>query len=144
MSQNIDQLVEAQKYAMSIRPKIGGFPVLAEVLRQAGVRMNRWSLPSCQAVYHMAKDEAVVQQGAPLVTGVSDVPRFDRDALIAALRTDQEGRSTFPEFLQSAWKAGVIGYDADFVGRKVTYYGVNGESYLEEYPAVEVSRLDQA
>ncbi len=54
------------------------------------------------------------------------------------LRTDQEGRSTFPEFLKAAWEARVIGYDVDFSGHKVTYYGVSGESYLEEYPTVEV------
>ncbi len=137
MNKITDKLMEAQKYAMSIRPKIGGFPVLAEVLRQAGVQMNRWSLPSCQSVFLM-KEGAVVQQGTPLVTGVHEIPKFDREALITALRTDQEGRSTFPEFLQAAWKAGVVGYDADFAGRKVIYYGATGESYLEEYPAVEV------
>lgn len=137
MNKITDKLTEAQKYAMSIRPKIGGFPVLAEVLRQAGVQMNRWSLPSCQSVFLM-KEGAVVQQGTPLVTGVHEIPKFDREALITALRTDQEGRSTFPEFLQAAWKAGVVGYDADFAGRKVIYYGATGESYLEEYPSVEV------
>jgi uncharacterized protein YbcV (DUF1398 family) len=133
------KLLEAQKYAMSIRPKVGGFPVLAEALRQAGIRMNRWSLPSCQSIYHMTGG-AIVQQGTPLVTGTHEIPKFDRDALIQALRTDQEGRSTFAEFLQSAWKAGVIGYEADFTARKVTYYGANNESYLEEYPFVEVKR----
>ncbi len=139
MTKNSEKLAEAQKYAMSIRPKVGGFPVLAEVLRQAEVKMNHWSLPSCQSVYLMANG-AVVQQGVPLVTGTHEIPQFNREALVAAIRTDQEGRSTFPEFLQAAWKAGVIGYDADFVGRKVTYYGARGESYLEEYPAVEVKR----
>lgn len=133
------KLMEAQKYAMSIRPKIGGFPVLAEVLRQAGVQMNRWSLPSCQSVFLM-NEGSVVQQGTPLVTGVHEIPKFDREALIKALRTDQEGRSTFPEFLQAAWRAGVVSYDADFVGRTVIYYGAAGESYLEDYPAVEVKR----
>ena len=137
MSTLTEKLTAAQKHAMSIRPKIGGFPVLAEVLRQSGVQMNRWSLPSCQSVY-MMKEGSVVQQGTPLVSGTYDVPSFNREALITALRTDQAGHSTFPEFLQSAWKAGVISYDADFIARKVTYYGVNGESYLEEYPAVEV------
>jgi uncharacterized protein YbcV (DUF1398 family) len=138
MNKITEKLMKAQKHAMSIRPKIGGFPVLAEVLRQAGVQMNRWSLPSCQSVYLM-KEGSVVQQGTPLVTGTHEVPKFDRAALITAIRTDQEGRSTFPEFLQAAWKAGVVGYDADFQGRKVTYYGSSGENYLEEYPAVEVS-----
>jgi uncharacterized protein YbcV (DUF1398 family) len=139
MSTPKEKLIEAQKYAMSVRPKVGGFPALAEILRQAGVRLNRWSLPSCQSVYLM-NEGSVVQQGAPLVTGVHEIPKFDREALIVALRTDQEGRSTFPEFLQAAWKAGVVSYDADFVDRKVTYYGVYGERYLEEYPAVEVKR----
>lgn len=139
MSTLTDQLIETQKYAMSIRPKVGGFPVLAEVLRQAGVQMNRWSLPSCQSVFLM-KEGSVVQQGTPLVTGVHEIPKFDREALITAIRTDQQGHSTFPEFLQATWRAGVVGYDADFIGRKVIYYGVTGESYMEEYPAVEVKR----
>lgn len=134
-----EKLIEAQKYAMSIKPNIGGFPVLAEVLRQAGIQKNRWSLPSCQSVYIM-EEGSVVQQGTPLLNGTCEIPKFDRKALITALRTDQEGRSTFSEFLLSAWKAGVVGYDADFTGRNVTYYGINGESYLEEYPAVEVKR----
>ncbi|MEQ1723098.1 MAG: DUF1398 family protein, partial [Pseudobdellovibrio sp.] len=83
---------------------------------------------------------AVVQQGTPLTTGLHEISKFDREALITALRTDQEGKSTFPEFLQSAWKAGVVGYDVDFLERKVTYYGPGGESYLEEYPSVELKR----
>jgi uncharacterized protein YbcV (DUF1398 family) len=134
MSHVVDKLMAAQKHAMSIRPKVGGFPVLAEVLRQAGVEKNRWSLPSCQSVYQM-KEGCVVQQGTPLITGTHEVPAFNREALILALRTDQEGRGTFPEFLLAAWKAGCVGYDVDFSSRKVIYYGANGESYLEEYPA---------
>ena len=131
------KLIEAQKLAMSLRPKVGGFLVLAEVLRLAGVTRNRWSLPSCQSVYHM-KEGSVVQQGNPIVMGIHEIPKFDSEGLIRALRTDQEGKSSFPEFLKSAWEAGVIGYDVDFESRKVVYYGVNGESYMEEYPAVNL------
>jgi len=139
MNNITDQLDKAQKYAMSIRPKVGGFPILAEVLRQAGVKMNRWTLPSCQSIY-ILHDGSVVQQGTPLVSGTHEIPRFDREALVKAIRKDQEGQSTFPEFLQATWEAGVIGYDADFVDRKVSYYGVNGECYVEEYPAIQVNR----
>lgn len=137
MSNLITKLTEAQKYAMSIRPQVGGFPVLAEVLRQAGVKMNRWNLPSCQSVYVM-NDGAVVQQGTPLVTGTYEIPAFNQEALITALRIDQKGQSTFPEFLLATWNAGVVAYDADFIARKVTYYGVNGEKYEEEYKSVNV------
>ena len=138
MSKAIENLQAAQKRAMAIRPKVGGFPYLAEVLRQAGVTKNLWSLPSCQSLY-LTNQGPVVIPGAPLASGATDVPSFDRDALIRALRTDQAGESTFPEFLAASWRAGVVRYDADFAARTVTYYGCNGEQYVESYPAVEIA-----
>lgn len=137
MNTLINKLTEAQTFAISNRPSIGGFPFLAEVLRQAGVKLNRWSLPSCQSIY-MMEEGSVVQQGNPLITGTHEIPSFNKEALITALRIDQKGQSTFPEFLMATWKAGVVSYDVDFIKRNVTYYGSNGESYLEEYPAIDL------
>lgn len=138
MSKAVEILLAAQQKAMKIRPKVGGFPYLAETLRAAGVTRNLWNLPSCQSLY-LTKAGPVVMQGTPLVSGASDVPAFDKEALIHALRTDQAGKSVFPEFLASAWKAGVVGYEVDFAKRTVTYRGCMGEEYVEEYPAVEVA-----
>lgn len=137
MSKAIENLMSAQKFAMQNRPKVGGFPYLAEVLRQAGVTRNIWSLPSCQSLF-LSKEGPVVIQGEPLVSGTVDVPKFNQDALIQALRTDQAGKSTFPEFLNASWRAGVVSYDVDFAKRTVTYFGCEGEKYQEEYPAVQV------
>jgi uncharacterized protein YbcV (DUF1398 family) len=137
MSKAIDNLQAAQRRVIAVRPKVGGFPYLAEVLRQAGVTKNLWFLPSCQSLY-LTHEGPVVVPGTPLVSGATDVPAFDRDALIRALRTDQAGESTFPEFLAAAWHSGVVRYDADFAARNVAYYGCNGEAYIEAYPAVEI------
>lgn len=38
MQNEIEKLIQVQKYAMANRPPVGGFPFLAEVLRQAGVK----------------------------------------------------------------------------------------------------------
>lgn len=130
-------LLTAFQHASSIRPKVGGFPVLAEVLRQAGVVRNVWTLPSRQSIYVMEQG-TLVNQGEPLVTGMAAVPAYDEAAFIAALRADQNGETVFPQFLTDAWNAGVIGYEVDFVGRTCTYFGVNGEHYVESYPAVEI------
>jgi uncharacterized protein YbcV (DUF1398 family) len=73
-----------------------------------------------------------------LVSGTVDVPAFNREALIVALRTDQAGESTLPEFLAVSWRAGVVRYDVDFAARSVAYFGFNGEEYVEAYPAVEL------
>ena len=137
MSKAIENLEAAQKRAVANRPRIGGFPYLAETLRRAGVTRNVWSLPACQSIY-LTNDGPVVMQGTPLISGAGDVPPFDRAALIAALRTDQAGESTFPEFLAASWRAGVVRYEVDFAARTVAYYGCHGEEYVEAYPAVEV------
>jgi uncharacterized protein YbcV (DUF1398 family) len=137
MSKAIDNVEVAQKRAMAIRPKVGGFPHLAEALRQAGVTRNVWFLPACQSLY-LTKDGPVVTLGAPLLTGTGDVPPFDREGLVRALRTDQAGESTFPEFLAASWLAGVVRYEVDFVARTVAYYGCNDDQYVESYPAVDI------
>jgi uncharacterized protein YbcV (DUF1398 family) len=77
-------------------------------------------------------------QGGPLVSGTVDVPPFDREALIRALRIDQAGESAFPEFLDASWRAGVVRYDVDFAARTVAYYGCQGEKYIEAYSLVKI------
>ena len=133
MNTLIEQLQTAQQEAMANRPKIGGFPYLAEKLRQAGVKRNTWSLPSCQSIYWMGNGQ-VVQQMPPLVNEPTLVPEYDEKALIAAIRADQEGKSTFPEFLQATWQSGVIWYQLDLEKRTVTYGGADCQTYSESYP----------
>lgn len=137
MSKAIEILQIAQQRAMAVKPKVGGFPYLAETLRRAGITKNSWVLPACQSLY-LTKEGPVVTQGAPLISGTKDVPSFNQAALITALRIDQAGNSTFPEFLAAAWSSGVVRYEVDFTERRVTYYGCQGEEYVEEFPAVEV------
>jgi uncharacterized protein YbcV (DUF1398 family) len=136
MSKAIENLEAAQQRAMSGRPKVGGFPFLADTLRRAGVTRNVWFLPACESLY-LTEDGPVVVQGTPLVSGAADVPPFDQHALVKALRIDQAGESSFPEFLAASWRAGVVRYDVDLVKRTVTYYGCQDEEYVEQYPALE-------
>jgi uncharacterized protein YbcV (DUF1398 family) len=101
------------------------------------VNRNLWSLPSCQSLY-LTNEGPVVTQGTSLVSGTADVPSFNRNALIEALRTDQAGESSFSDFLMASWKAGVVRYDVDFDSRTVTYYGCNGGEYVESYPSAQL------
>lgn len=130
-----EKLETAMKYAMEHRPKIGGFPFLAECLRQAGVIKNIWSLPAAQSIYVM-DDVTLVKQGSPLT--MAEIPPFNEEALIKALRIDQAGNSTFFEFLEATCKAGVIGYEVDFLARTVSYFGARNERYTESYPAIDI------
>lgn len=131
----IEIIEQAIQKGMNHRPQIGGFPYLAEALREAGVTLNEWILPSCQSLYQTNKG-AVIFPNSALITTATDIPKFNQDLLIRALRADQVGQTTFPEFLQTIWSAGIIRYVVNFVTRHVIYYGCSGESYSEEYPAV--------
>lgn len=136
MSKAIENLKAAQQRAISKRPKVSGFPYLADTLRRAGVTRNVWFLPACESLY-LTQDGPVVVQGTPLVSGAADVPPFDEHALVKALRIDQAGESSFSEFLEASWCAGVVRYDVDLVNRTVTYFGCLDEEYVEQYPALE-------
>ena len=138
MSKAIENLTKAMRAAEAIRPRVGGFPYLAEVLRKAGVTRNIWSLPSGQSLF-LTRLGPVVMQGDPLVSGAVDVPAFDEAALIRALRLDQAGESTFPQFLEASWRAGVVRYDVNLEARTVAYHGCNGEEYIEAYPEVAIA-----
>ena len=62
------------------------------------MRRNLWYLPAMGAVY-LTDLGPVVIQGEPLSSGAASIAPFDREAVIAAIRSDREGRSSLPEFV---------------------------------------------
>jgi uncharacterized protein YbcV (DUF1398 family) len=120
-----------------VRPKAGGFPYLAETLRQAGVKRVLVNVPSMTTAY-ITPEGTLVQQAAPQISGAVALSPFDESALVAAIRTDQAGISTYPEFMAATWAAGVLSYEVDLERRTCTYRSADGESYLESYPAVDL------
>jgi uncharacterized protein YbcV (DUF1398 family) len=64
---------------------------------------------------YLTEHDSVVLQGTPLVTGIVDVPPFNRGMLITSLRIEQAGNSTFTEFLAATWRAMIFRASAQFV-----------------------------
>ena len=137
MGSIITTINAAAARGFAARPKVGGFPYLAEALRQAGVTAYYFDVASSSVIYATAHGD-VLQPGALLRSEKIVVPPFDEAALIRALRIDQSGESTFPEFVEATLQAGVFRYEVNTVARTCTYIGVHGEAYVEEYPAVEL------
>lgn len=129
------QLQQAMEKSQKIRPAIGGFPYLADCLRQAGFLKNTWYLPSGDSFY-FTSDDALVIPGTSLIEAPSPCPIFHETALIKALKLDQAGQTTFPDFLKNIWSAGVVMYTVDFIHRSVTYYGADNTHYQEDYPSI--------
>jgi uncharacterized protein YbcV (DUF1398 family) len=135
ISTTITTVQQAQRRGAASRPRINGFPHYAEALRAAGISAVETSIATGGSVYYLA-DGAVTESFEPIVTHISAVPDWNEAGVTAALRADQEGRTTFPEFLRAAWDAGVIQFRVDLAGRTCTYVGAAGEHYVENYPAV--------
>jgi uncharacterized protein YbcV (DUF1398 family) len=133
----IRSLDSALRDASANRPATQGFPYLAETLRRAGVRTTTWWLPAMQSCYETDLGPVVVA-APPLFDGMADVPPFDRDALVAALRADQAGQTTFPEFAAAAWQAGVVRWVVALDDRTCTYFGLDEQTYSEHYAAVQL------
>jgi uncharacterized protein YbcV (DUF1398 family) len=134
------QLERALEQAATVRPAVGGFPYFAESLRRSGVHRNRWYVPAALALYETDAGPVVARGQAPApVEGSAVAAAFDADAVVAALRVDQAGESTFPEFLATIWRAGVFEFDVDLEARTCTYFGVDRrEHYVESYLVVEL------
>lgn len=134
----LNNLTNAMSKSEKVRPKVGGFPYLAECLREEGFTKNTWFLPSGDSFY-FTTEETLVIPGKPLIEAITSYPAFSKNKLINALRADQAGQTTFSEFLLNTLEAGVVKYEVDFIERYVIYYGVNGEEYKETYPPVEIN-----
>ena len=58
------------------------------------------------------------------------------DNLHAAIANGMSTRPCVGGFPHLAEALRRVRYDVDFIARTVAYYGVAGESYVEDYPAV--------
>ncbi len=133
----IETITTAYERGTAARPKVGGFPYLAEALRQAGVMKYYFDVPSMTVIYVTAGGD-VLQPGRLIRTEMTAVAEYDEAAVIEAIRVDQRGESTFPEFVEAGFRAGVIRFEVDTAARTCTYFGARGEAYVEQYPAVEL------
>ncbi len=131
----VETVAQAQRRGAAARPRVNGFPYFAEALRAAGITLVHTSIATGGSVYYLA-DGAVAQSFDPIVGPVEAVPAWNETALIGAIRADQAGLTTFPEFLHDTWQAGVIHFVVDLADRTCTYFGTSDNHYVETYPAV--------
>ena len=108
------------------------YPDLAARLINAGVLSYTVEVSSCIMLYRFAN-------GVIHLSEKTDAPgaieaAFSEELTVKAIRDNQQGKTTFPQFMQGMAQAGVRFYEATLdANPRVTYIGIGGY-YTEIIP----------
>jgi len=108
------------------------FPQGVKRLLEVGVESYLVDFASKQKTHYLADGTA---HTIPMILDPGPVAHeFSSPDLVAAIRAAQADTVRYPEFVNRATAAGVIGYWAFLTGKKVIYFGRKGEQHIEEFP----------
>jgi uncharacterized protein YbcV (DUF1398 family) len=108
------------------------FPDVVRVLVGEGVESYRVDLIRGEDIFFMPDGETHREKMTLPSRKISE--QFSQPGIMAAIRAAQADQIRYPEFLNQAMAAGVIGYWVFLTGKRVIYFGRNGEFHVEEFP----------
>jgi uncharacterized protein YbcV (DUF1398 family) len=113
------------------------FPETVGILAALGVERYHADYCRGEVTYYLADGDslAVAAPHAPQSIAVD----FSASAVETAVRQSQRNEHTYADFVQKTKGAGCVGYFVQITGRRVIYFGRNGESHLELFPPVPES-----
>ncbi|MCE3044948.1 DUF1398 family protein [Legionella sp. 16cNR16C] len=110
------------------------FPQTLSRLRDAGVLYYRvtWE-DDYKTVFQLTDDTRIEENNPEFNTEIAS--HYSEQAAKIALNEHQQGKTTYPKWLNEMAKAGVCAYRVDANKRTVTYFGIDSENYfVEEVP----------
>lgn len=111
------------------------FPEVVGVMMEAGVESYFTDFLRGDHTYYGAAGGTHVEHSALVVGDVAKV--FAEDAVIAAIRGAQADRVRYPEFVRLVKAAGCVGYRVHVIGKRVHYFGREGEVHTEWFPGAQ-------
>ena len=109
------------------------YPDLVRKFIAIGIRSYTVDVATGTILYRLSDGEHVLHEGT---SDIREIPSpFIQQAVIQAIRDNQQGKTDYPSFMNDIAKAGVRFYEATFEGpqKRVTYIGTGG-SYEELIP----------
>jgi uncharacterized protein YbcV (DUF1398 family) len=110
------------------------FPEIVSRLATIGVERYHADYSRQEITYYLPDGEslAVASPHSPHPTGME----FSSAGVEAAVRQSQRNEHTYTDFIRKTMAAGCVGYFVQITGRRVLYFGRNGESHVELFPPV--------
>jgi uncharacterized protein YbcV (DUF1398 family) len=127
---NTDAIAECMTQSFADTP----FPQVIANLIGAGVRSYTADLSARRNTYYGTAGESF-DEPLPLMASRPIVLTFDKGTVAATVSAIQQGRIGYAEFLQKIMAAGCASYSVFIAGRKVMYFGRDGDFHTENFPA---------
>jgi uncharacterized protein YbcV (DUF1398 family) len=108
------------------------FPEVVRTLLEAGVEAYHVDLFRGENRYYLPSGEShVVSNG---LAPHSVATNFSAPLVESAVRESQAAKITYPQFMEKIAAAGTVYYITYLGGKKVSYFGRNGEAHTEYFP----------
>lgn len=113
------------------------FPEIVGTLSRIGVERYHADYSRQEITYYFLVGDTLVvaTPHAPHETAIE----FSSAAVEAAVRQSQRNEHTYLDFIRKTMAAGCVGYFVQITGRRVIYFGRNGESHVEYFPSAPVN-----
>jgi uncharacterized protein YbcV (DUF1398 family) len=108
------------------------FPEVVRRLHGAGVERYHADLSRGENTYYLPDGRSHVE---PLGDrdGATAGP-FSAESVASAIKQVQCGQMTYPSFVREIKAAGCVGYSVHITGRRVHYFGRDGDLHTEPFP----------
>lgn len=126
---NADTIAECMTLSFADTP----FPKVVQRLAAAGVKSYTADLVKLRNTYYGGGAEAC-DEALPLAAAPAIAATFDQQAVAATVKAIQRGDIGYAEFLRRIMGSGCSRYDVFIAGRKVMYFGRDGDFHTEHFP----------
>lgn len=108
------------------------FPEIVGRLAAIGVERYHADYSRREITYYLPDGDSLVVAAphAAHTTGAE----FSASAVEAAVRQSQRSEHSYLDFIRKTMAAGCVGYFVQIAGRRVLYFGRNGECHVEHFP----------
>jgi uncharacterized protein YbcV (DUF1398 family) len=113
------------------------FPEIVVRLARIGVERYHADYSRQEITYYFPVGDSLVV-ATPHASHATAV-EFSSSTVEAAVRQSQRNEHTYLEFIRKTMAAGCVGYFVQITGRRVIYFGRNGESHVEHFPLAPIN-----
>ena len=113
------------------------FPEIVRTLAEIGIERYHADYSRQEITYYLRDGDSLVV--ATLHPAHAMAVEFSASAVEAAVRQSQRNEHTYLDFIRKTMAAGCVGYFVQITGRRVIYFGRNGESHVEHFPPIPVN-----